>query len=130
MRFKNVLLAVLAIGALFFEPLTILAKDTTNKKESSSRNRRTTISFTDSKSKSAYDILASDNNAAGKGLFNVFQRGTDYFFEVPLNLLGRDRLVVNKLQLVPEELNEAGVHNGINYNTQMIRFELDQENSR
>ena len=130
MRFKNVLLAVLAIGALFFEPLTILAKDTTNKKESSSRNRRTTISFTDPKSKSAYDILASDNNAAGKGLFNVFQRGTDYFFEVPLNLLGRDMLVVNKLQRVPEELNEAGVNKGINYNNQMIRFELDQENSR
>ncbi len=130
MRLKNVLLAIVAIGALFFEPVTIYAKSTTTNSESSSRKRRTTISFTDSKSKSAYDILTSNNNPTDEGLFNVFQRGTDYFFEVPLNLLGRDMLVVNKLQRVPEELNEAGVNKGINYDNQMIRFELDQDNNR
>ncbi len=35
-------------------------------------------------------------------------------------------LVVNKLQRVPAELNEAGVNRGTNYENQMIRFELDK----
>ena len=35
-------------------------------------------------------------------------------------------LVVNKLQRVPSELNEAGVNRGTNYENQMVRFELDK----
>ena len=50
----------------------------------------------------------------------------DYYFEVPARLLGRDMLVVNKLQRVPSELNEAGVNRGTNYENQMVRFELDK----
>ena len=130
MRFKNVLLAVVAIGALFFEPLTISANEKKTKKELATKSRTKTISFSDSKSKSPYDLLTSNNNLSDKGLFNVFQRGADYYFEVPLNLLGRDMLVVNKLQRVPEELNEVGMNKGINYGNQMIRFELDHENNR
>ena len=50
-------------------------------------------------------------------MFNVYQKKNDYYFEVPVNLLGRDMLVVNKLQRVPSELNEAGVNRGTNYET-------------
>ena len=38
-------------------------------------------------------------------MFNVYQKKSDYYFEVPARLLGRDMLVVNKLQRVPSELN-------------------------
>lgn len=59
-------------------------------------------------------------------MFNVYQKKSDYYFEVPARLLGRDMLVVNKLQRVPSELNEAGVNRGTNYENQMVRFELDK----
>ena len=47
-------------------------------------------------------------------MFNVYQKKNDYYFEVPTKLLGRDMLVVNKLQRVPSELNEAGGNGGTN----------------
>ena len=63
-------------------------------------------------------------------MFNVYQKKNDYYFEVPSNLLGRDLLVVNKLQRVPVELNEAGVNRGVNYENQMVRFELDKATNK
>ena len=39
-------------------------------------------------------------------------------------------LVVNKLQRVPSELNEAGVNRGTNYENQMVRFELDKATNK
>lgn len=129
MRLKTILLAVVAIGALFYQPITIIAKTSTLNVESA-QNRRRSISIDNTRSKSAYDILTSNNSAADNGMFKVFQRGNDYFFDIPLNLIGRDMLVVNKLQRVPEELNEVGANRGINYGNYMIRFELDQANNR
>lgn len=77
-------------------------------------------------SKNTYSALTA-HSASGKGLFNVYHKGSDYYFEIPDSLLGRDLLVVNKLTRVPEELNDAGVNRGINYENQMIRFELDRK---
>lgn len=77
-------------------------------------------------SKSEYEKLTGDGAVCRKGLFNVYQKKGDYYFEVPTSLLGRDMLVVNKLQRVPSELNEAGVNRGTNYENQMVRFELDK----
>lgn len=51
-------------------------------------------------SKSAYEKLTGDGAVVRKGMFNVYQKKNDYYFEVPANLLGRDMLVVNKLQRV------------------------------
>ena len=39
-------------------------------------------------------------------------------------------LVVNKLQRVPSELNEAGVNRGTNYENQMVRFEQDKATNK
>ena len=77
-------------------------------------------------SKSDYEKLTGSDAIARKGMFNVYQKKSDYYFEVPARLLGRDMLVVNKLQRVPSELNEAGVNRGTNYENQMVRFELDK----
>ena len=65
-----------------------------------------------------------------KGMFNVFQNKNDYYFEIPVKLLNKDMLVVNKLQQVPSELNDAGVNRGINYQNQMIRFEIDKAENK
>ena len=67
------------------------------------------------------------NGAKAKGLFNVYQKQDDYFFEIPTRLLGRDFLVSNKLLRVPSELNEAGVNRGVNYENQMVSFSWDKK---
>lgn len=76
--------------------------------------------------KSDYEKIASSATVQGKGMFNVYKQDSKYFFEIPVALLGRDMLVVNKLQKVPLELNDAGVNRGTNYETQMVRFEWDK----
>ena len=59
-------------------------------------------------------------------MFIVYQKKNDYYFEIPVRLLGRDMLVMNKLQRVPSELNDAGVNRGVNYENQMVRMEWDK----
>ncbi|NML19263.1 zinc-dependent metalloprotease [Pseudoflavitalea sp. G-6-1-2] len=60
-----------------------------------------------------------------KGVITVHRVKNDYFFEVPLRLMGRQFLVVNKLSKVAEKLNEAGVNKGMNFDNLVISFELD-----
>lgn len=78
------------------------------------------------KTKNDYEKLTGNGSIVRKGMFNVYQKKNDYYFEIPVSLFGRDMLVVNKLQRVPAELNEAGVNRGVNYENQMIRMELDK----
>ncbi len=59
------------------------------------------------------------------GMMGVYKHEKDYYFEVPVGLMGRDMLVVNKLTYVPAELNDAGVNRGTNYQTLMVRFDTD-----
>ena len=81
------------------------------------------------KSKTDYEKLV-EGSKVSKGMFTVYQKENDFYFEVPTSLLGRDLLVVNKLQRVPAELNEAGVNRGVNYENQMISAEWDKANKK
>ena len=63
-------------------------------------------------------------------MFSVYQKGNDYYFEVPVSLLGKEMLVVNKLQRVPSELNEAGVNRGVNYENQMVSIEWNKADNK
>jgi hypothetical protein len=56
------------------------------------------------------------------GIFKVHQVETDYYFEVPFNLMDKDFLLVNKISSVPLAINEAGVNKGMNYENKVIRF--------
>jgi murein DD-endopeptidase MepM/ murein hydrolase activator NlpD len=67
-----------------------------------------------------------EDSKTTKGMFAVHQKKNDYYFEIPTSLLGRDLLVVNKLQRVPAELNDAGVNRGVNYENQMVCMEWDK----
>jgi len=77
------------------------------------------------KSKTDYEKLVEGSKVA-KGMFTIYEKKGDYYFEIPTVLLGRDLLVVNKLQRVPSELNEAGVNRGVNYENQMVGIEWDK----
>lgn len=81
------------------------------------------------KAKTDYEKLM-EGSTVTKGMFNVLQKENDYYFEIPVALLNRDLLVVNKLQRVPSELNEAGVNRGVNYENQMLSIEWDKSNKK
>lgn len=59
------------------------------------------------------------------GMFGVHRVGTDYFFEIPDSLFGRDMLIVNKVSGVPEMLNSGGINKGMVYDEKMVRFHKD-----
>ena len=75
------------------------------------------------KTKSDYEKLVEGSKIT-KGMFAVHQKKNDYYFEIPTSLLGRDLLIVNKLQRVPAELNDAGVNRGVNYENQMVSMDV------
>lgn len=56
------------------------------------------------------------------GLFKIHRVETDYYFEIPLKLMGKDFLVVNKISSVPLALNESGLNKGMNFENKVIRF--------
>ena len=85
---------------------------------------------TEEVSKTDFEKIASESNLVSRGMFNVYAQDGKYYFEIPVSLLQRDMLVVNKLQRVPLELNDAGVNRGTNYETQMIRFEWNKEEKK
>lgn len=85
---------------------------------------------TEEVSKTDFEKIASESNLISRGMFNVYAKDGKYYFEIPVSLLQRDMLVVNKLQRVPFELNDAGVNRGTNYETQMIRFEWNKEEKK
>ena len=77
--------------------------------------------------KSAYALLTGRDSLKWDGLMNVISKKDSMFLELPTKLLGKEILVVNRLQRVPKELNESGVNKGINYENQVIRFEWDKK---
>lgn len=85
---------------------------------------------TEEVSKTDFEKIVSESNLVSRGMFNVYAQDGKYYFEIPVSLLQRDMLVVNKLQRVPFELNDAGVNRGTNYETQMIRFEWNKEEKK
>lgn len=127
MRLKTILLTTVATGTLLCGPTAHLYAEhpTTLDAEWFGRKKKK-VSNDSVKPKSDYDKLTGGGTLVRRGMFNVYQKKNDYYFEVPVHLMGRDMLVVNKLQRVPSELNEAGVNRGVNYENQMVRFELDR----
>ena len=77
--------------------------------------------------KSEYCMLTGSDTVNMRGVMNVIEKKDTIFLELPTSLLGREFLVVNRLQQVPKELNESGVNKGINYENQTIRFEWNKK---
>ena len=79
---------------------------------------------------SAYHRLTGRDSVEMKGVFNVIKKGDTIYYEIPTKLMGREFLVVNRLQQVPSELNESGVNKGINYENQTVRLEWAKKQKR
>ncbi|MBO9631537.1 MAG: zinc-dependent metalloprotease [Chitinophagaceae bacterium] len=72
-----------------------------------------------------YNEVITSAAITHKGVMTVHRVRNDYFFEIPLQLMHRQFLVVNKLSKVAEKLNDAGVNKGMNFENLVISFELD-----
>ncbi len=80
-------------------------------------------------SKAEYDKLLKDA-VTDEGFFNVHRVKTDYYFEIPDSVLGRDMLIVNKISGVPAEINAQGVNKGMGIGEQVVRFYKDTLNKK
>jgi hypothetical protein len=98
---------------LFGKKSPVAAVDTATKKKP------------DTKGLKPYKEVITADAVSKDGLFKVHRVKSEYYFEIPLKLLGRQLLVVNKLSKVPEQLNDAGVNKGMNYANMVISFERD-----
>ena len=84
----------------------------------------------EAKPQSDYRRLTGRDSVVLQGVMNVIQRGDSVWMELPVRLLSREFLISNKMQQVPQEMNDAGVNKGINYENQSIRFEWDQRRQK
>lgn len=78
-----------------------------------------------SKSDSIYAKVTGKNFFESSSVVNVICKGDTFYLEMPVELLGREFLVTNRLQKVARELNDAGVNKGIVYQNQTLTFETD-----
>ena len=111
--YVKVMAAVIACILLSGEALSAFATTPATENLSWFKKKKKKPEEKEEKSKSDYEKLVEDSKTT-KGMFAVHQKKNDYYFEIPTSLLGRDLLVVNKLQRVPAELNDAGVNRGVN----------------
>ena len=133
MRLKSILLSTVAAGSLLqlsastSMPYAAESAPLDNMGWFTKKSKTETVADSTKKKGSYQEII---KNKPQQGLFSVYQKKNDFYFEVPASLLNRDMLVVNRLQRVPFELNDAGVNRGINYENQMVRFELNKADGK
>ena len=78
-----------------------------------------------SKSDSIYTKITGKERFECKSVVDVICKGDTFYLEMPVELMGREFLVTNRLQKVQQELNDAGVNKGIVYQNQSLAFEVD-----
>ena len=97
--YVKVMAAVIACILLSGEALSAFATTPATENLSWFKKKKKKPEEKEEKSKSDYEKLVEDSKTT-KGMFAVHQKKNDYYFEIPTSLLGRDLLVVNKLQRV------------------------------
>ncbi len=80
-----------------------------------------------SETDSVYSKITGRRFFESNGVVNIISKSDTFYIEMPVEFLGRNFLVTNRLQKVQQELNDAGVNKGIVYQNQTILFEADKE---
>ncbi|QNK77874.1 zinc-dependent metalloprotease [Winogradskyella sp. PAMC22761] len=70
-----------------------------------------------------YDKVITKEAITDKGLFNVHLVGEKYFFEIPMEHLNTDMLLVSRFAKLPANLGGGYVNAGSKTNTRMINWE-------
>ena len=91
--------------------------------KSEKKNSRKKSKTEEVQKESAYKKITGRDSLVMNGVVNVIAKGDTFYLEIPVDLLGRQFLVVNRMQQVQRELNVAGINKGIVYQNQIISFE-------
>jgi len=70
-----------------------------------------------------YDKVITKDVISDKGLFDVHLVGEKYYFEIPLDYLNTDMLLVSRFAKLPANLGGGYVNAGTKTNTRMINWE-------
>lgn len=124
---RNSLLYTCGFLALTLSSCQLFEKIGIAKKEKRNSVSVTPIVKKDSTSIKYKSIYEKSN--IDTGLFNVVKKGKDYYFDIPINKLDKDFLLINKISSVPIELNEAGINKGINFDNKVIRFSIRKDST-
>lgn len=101
-----------------------------NKKSRKSKKDETVAAKDSTKSKNDYEKIVGPGTITQEGMFRIHKKKNDYYFEIPAKLLNRDMLIVNKLTKVPAVINGSGINKGINYQTELVRFEWNKDENK
>ena len=101
-----------------------------NKKSRKSKKNDTSAAKDSTKSKNDYGKIVGPGTITQEGMFRIHKKKNDYYFEIPAKLLNRDMLIVNKLTKVPAVINKSGINKGINYQTELVRFEWNKDENK
>lgn len=112
----------LLILILLFSSKAVLAQDNKEAVKVEISTEKDTITV--GSDELTYQQLVEDGTVK-KGLFNVYAKDKDYYFEIPDSLLSKDMLIVNKVSNVPFALNGHGLNKGMTFETKLIRFYKD-----
>ena len=102
----------------------IAQKSDKGSKKDSTKNSQADSAKKDSK-KSYLELLKKAESHPG--VFKVHKVEKDFYFEIPLSLVDRDFLLINKISSVPLAINEAGINKGMNTENKVIRFSVNKE---
>jgi hypothetical protein len=120
MRKIAIFVSVFIFAYLYIGNSAFAAKQRKNDKGKNSKTEQVA-------SESAYKKMTGRDSLQMNGVFNVIAKGDTFYVEIPVNLLGRKFLVVNRMQQVQHELNVAGINKGIVYQNQTISFNLEDK---
>jgi hypothetical protein len=69
-----------------------------------------------------YAEVITDEAESTMGLFNTHRVGEKYYFEVPLDLLGKDMLLVSRIAKIPANLGGGYMNAGSKTNEQLVQW--------
>ena len=120
MRKISIFITVFIFAYLYVGNSAFAAKQSKNSKGKNSKTEQVV-------KESAYKKMTGRDSLQMNGVFNVIAKGDTFYVEIPVNLLGRKFLVVNRMQQVQQELNVAGINKGIVYQNQTISFNVEDK---
>jgi hypothetical protein len=122
LKFSTALFVILLNGSLVFAQVPKkMPKQQPKKAVTDTLKKKTSSDTTKGKSLKSYAELLKKAKTSD-GLFKVHQINTDFYFELPLKMMDKDFLIVNKISSVPLALNESGLNKGMNFENKVIRF--------
>lgn len=114
---------------LVFVALALFSSNTHASQQFWKKKQKNDKKSVEKKFESKLDSIA-DGAVKDEGMFTVYKKKNDYYFQFPLSLQNRDFLIVNKISGVPANLNESGINKGMNFENIVIQFQLNKEQNK